>query len=166
MGESQAARKKTLSALLRAIWSLCSLDRCSRWGPCWTYHRQAEAEAESGGGLASEILEGECLSVHHTEKVTGVEQQWGLAEAGQGIVKGTFGSPQRLQVTWKESRFSKVTLCGTKKVLCKQAAGWTSPRNPASWTRQWCQRAHLVSKSRDREPSIRGRWLGFRGRSP
>lgn len=48
--------------------------------------------------------------------MTVVGQQWGLAEARQGILKGISSSPQRLPLTWKESTFSKVTLCGTKKV--------------------------------------------------
>lgn len=135
------------------LWTMLDLSVIG-WGRSW-----------KAGGLASKILEGECLSVRHTEKLTGLEQQWGTAEAGQGILKGTFKSFQRLQVTWKESTISKVTLYGTKKVLCKQPAGGTSPRNPASWTRQWCQRVYLVSKNRDREPSIKERWLSFRGHS-
>lgn len=96
---------------------------------------------------------GRSFSVQHTEKVIIVKQQRGLAEARQGIFNGTFSSPQRLQVTWKESTFSKVALHGTKKVArneiiykfmetcawhsVKEAAGWTSPKNPARGTRQW-----------------------------
>lgn len=69
----------------------------------------------------------------HTEKVTIVKQQQGWAATRQGLFNGTFSSLQRLQVTWKESTFSKVTLRGIKKVarneiICKfiETCAWHS----------------------------------------
>ena len=98
--------------------------------------------------------------------MTVVGQQWGLAEARQGILKGISSSPKRLPLTWKESTFSKVTLCGTKKVarneilrgsrkpvhdtLYTSCQGGLAQRTQPDGRDSAFRGPPLVSKSRDR----------------